>query len=122
MTVSSTPPLVSVKLIPPTDKKYGPPAGALTPSWLSLGPHSLLPVSPEDAENSTPSDAPCSAIEFVESANDTSLDSQPPNDEFTALALPSDSTLLYVSSMLVSVSEPMSYTMMFAPGASPEIV
>ena len=108
MTVSSTPPLVSVKLIPPTDVKYGSPAGALTPSALSSLPHSLLPESPLEAENSTPSEAPCSAIELVELSNDVSLDSQPPNDEFTALAFPSVRTWLYVSSMFASVSEPMS--------------
>src|SRR5580704_7178785 len=87
VTVWSTPCEVSVKLMPPIDEKYGPPAGALTP-FLPL--HSLLPESPLEAENSTPSAAPCSAIEFVESANGTSLDSQPPNDEFTAVAFASD--------------------------------
>src|ERR1700722_6472857 len=104
--------------MPPIDWKYGPPAGALTPLPL----HSLLPESPDDAENSTPSAAPCWAIELVASANDGSLDSQPPNDELTACAFPSVRTLLYVSSICWSPSEPMSYTMMFAPGARPEIV
>src|SRR5580698_9194401 len=96
VTVWSTPCEVSVKLMPPIDEKYGPPAGALTP-FLPL--HSLLPVSPDDAENSTPSDAPCSAIALVESANDGSLDSQPPNDEFTAVAFASVRTWLYASSI-----------------------
>ncbi len=89
VTVSRTPPLVSVKSMPPIDEKYGSPAGALTP-FEPL--HSLLPESPLDAENSTPSEAPCSAMELVESANETSLDSHPPNDEFTAVAFPSLST------------------------------
>ena len=91
VTVSSTPPLLCVKLTPPIEVKYGSPAGALTPL---LVPHSSEPVSPDDAENSTPSAAPCSAIELVALSNDVSLDSQPPNEEFTALAFPSLSAWL----------------------------
>src|SRR5579875_1353677 len=94
VTVCSTPALVYVKLTPPTDVKYGSPAGALTPFALLLVPHSLLPVSPDDAANVTPVAAPCCAIEFVDDSNAVSLDSQPPNDELTTLAFASVSTLL----------------------------
>src|SRR5947209_10491243 len=87
----STPDELYVKFTPPTDVKYGSPAGALTP----LVPlHSLLPVSPDDAANVTPTAAPCCAIEFVALSNGVSADSQPPNEEFTTLALPSVIALL----------------------------
>src|SRR5215469_6678630 len=96
VTLVNTPELLSVKLMPPIDVKYGSPAGALTPLvGRNCEPHSLEPVSPDDAENSTPSAAPCCAIALVALSNDGSLDSHPPNDEFTALAFPSVRTLLY---------------------------
>ena len=74
--------------------KYGSPAGALTPFTLKLVPHSLLPVSPDDAANVTPTAAPCCAMEFVALSNAVSLDSQPPNEEFTTLAFASLIALL----------------------------
>src|SRR5581483_4104707 len=91
VTLVSTPELLYAKFTPPIEVKYGSPAGALTPLEV---PHSSDPVSPDDAENSTPSEAPCSAMEFVALSNDGSLDSHPPNDEFTAAAFPSVSTVL----------------------------
>src|SRR5690348_16723742 len=88
VTLVSTPELVYVKFTPPIEVKYGSPAGVMTPLDVFKNPHSLEPVSPDDAENSTPSAAPCCAIAFVALSNEVSLDSQAPNDEFTAAALP----------------------------------
>src|SRR5579884_1994871 len=86
MLVSAPVELLLVKFTAPTETKYGPPAGALTPV---LPLHSLLPESPLDAENVMPLAAACCAFELVAFANEVSADSQPPNEELTTVAIPS---------------------------------
>src|SRR5215469_788792 len=76
-----------VDCVPPTATKCGPLAGALTPNGYDVVelPGHPAPWSPLEAENVTPSVAPCVAIASVACANGVSSASHPPNDEFTTV-------------------------------------